>query len=520
MRQGGFTRRGILGGAAAGAAAVALPNAAAGAATRKRTVDVAIVGAGYAGLAAARALTNAGRTVALIEARDRVGGRVQTLPGPGRVWFDVGGQWLGPTQDRMFALAREYGIGTFKTYNDGENVYYRAGGTPKLQRYATSGPLGPIPPEAPGAAEAGAAIVALNDMAQRVPRDAPWNAAQAREWDSQNFEAFKNANAASPGGRFLLDVGIEAVFAQEPRDVSLLYALFYIASAGNEDTPGDFNRLLNTGGGAQESRFVGGAQTLAKAIASRLGSRVVLNAPVRRISQANNATTVHADGIDVLAHRVIVAMAPPLTGRIEYDPPVPGLRDQLTQRFPMGNVIKIQAVYDRPFWRADGLTGQAVGDADPVRITFDNSPPDGSAGVMLGFIEGELARQWSQRSPAERRAAVIESFAAYFGPQARQVRDYVERDWSGELWSRGCYAGSTPPGVLLDYGPFLRRPVDRIHWAGTETATIWTGYMEGAVRSGERAAREVLALLPAGAPSLPAKRRADGRLRRTEHVRR
>jgi monoamine oxidase len=482
-------------------------------------VDVVVVGGGYAGLAAARAVVGAGRSVALLEARERVGGRIQSIPGPGDVVYDVGGQWIGPTQDRMAALAREYGVGTFKTYNDGDNVYLRAG---LRQRYATSGPLGPIPPEAPGAAEAGAAIVNLNDMAQKVPRDAPWTAAQAREWDSQNFEAFKNANAASEGGRFLLDVGIEAVFAQEPRDISLLYVLFYIGAAGNEDTPGDFNRLLNTGGGAQESRFVGGAQTVARAIASKLGSRVVLGAPVRRIEQRGGTVTVHADGIDVVAHRAIVAMAPPLTARIAYDPPLPGMRDQLTQRFPNGSVIKVQVLYDTPFWRADGLTGQAVGDADPVRITFDNSPPDGSPGVLLGFIEGELARQWSQRSAAERRAAAIESFAAYFGPQARQVRDYVERDWSGEVWTRGCYGGSTPPGVLLDYGPHLRRPVDRIHWAGTETSTIWAGYMEGAVRSGERAAREVLALLPGGSPSTshPARRRSDRRLTRHEHTRR
>jgi monoamine oxidase len=169
----------------------------------------------------------------------------------------------------------------------------------------------------------------------------------------------------------------------------------------------------------------------------------------------------------------------------------------------MGNVIKIQALYDRPFWRDEGLTGQAVGDADPVRITFDNSPPDGSPGILLGFIEGEAARAWSQRPADERRRAVLDSFAAYFGDGARAPREYVERDWSGEVWSRGCYVGVAPPGVLLDYGEQLRRPAGRVHWAGTETATIWNGYMEGAVRSGERAAAEVLGLLPAGAPRVP-----------------
>ena len=527
MTREAVTRRGLLGGAAAGAIVAALPRDAAArqrAASPggvSRVADVVVVGAGYAGLAAARAIAAAGRSVVVLEARDRVGGRVETLPGPGDVFFDVGGQWIGPTQDRMAALAAEYGVEVFPTYNTGDNVYLRRGNVPERQRYDSGGPLGPVPPEVPGAAEAGAAIVQLNDMAQSVPRDAPWTAPRALEDDGQTFETWKNDNSASEGGRFLLDVGIQAVFSVEPRDLSLLFVLFYIAAAGNESTPGDFNRLLNTSGGAQESRMVGGAQTLAKRIAAQLGSRVVLSAPVRSITQREGTVTVQADGTTVTAHRVIVAVPPALTARIDYDPPLPGLRDQLTQRFPMGNVIKIQAVYDRPFWRDEGLTGQAVGNADPVRITFDNSPPDGSPGILLGFIEGELAREWTERPEAERRAAVIESFVAYFGPQAREVRDYVERDWSDEAWSRGCYAASTPPGVLVGYGPQLRRPAGAVHWAGTETATIWNGYMEGAVRSGERAAAEVLAGLPAGrAAAGGARRRKAGRTCKTRRRRR
>jgi len=474
---------------------------------------VAVVGAGYAGLAAAARIAAARRSVVVLEARDRVGGRVESVP-YGDAWLDVGGQWVGPTQDRMLALADEHGVATFKTYNDGENLYRRGGGAP--QRYATSGPLGPIPPEVPGAAEAGAAIVALNDMAQRVPRDAPWKAAQAAEWDGQTFETFKHANAASEGGKFLLDVGIEAVFAVEPRDVSLLFVLAYIAQAGNEATPGDFNRLLNTAGGAQESRLIGGAQEIATRIAAGLGRGVVLNAPVTRIEQDGREVRLTAGTTQVVAHRAVVAMSPALTARIAHDPPLPGLRDQLTQRLPMGNVIKCQAVYDRPFWRDQGLTGQAVGDADPVRITFDNTPPGGSPGILLGFIEGHEARVWSERPAEERRKAVLESFAAYFGDEARNARDYVERDWSGELWSRGCYTAVAPPGVLLDYGEHLRRPVGRVHWAGTETATLWQGYMEGAVRSGERAADEVLAELPAG----PVRRAATRRRRKRRPARR
>jgi monoamine oxidase len=201
---------------------------------------------------------------------------------------------------------------------------------------------------------------------------------------------------------------------------------------------------------------------------------------------------VESDRLIVTADRAIVAMAPTMCGRIEYRPGLPALRDQLTQRVPMGSVLKCQAIYDRPFWRDDGLTGQATSDAGPAKVTFDNSPPEGAPGVMLGFVEGHDAREWGRRPAGERRDAVLQSFARYFGERMLQPVEYVEMNWGEEPWSRGCYVGFTPPGVLLDYGEALREPVGPIHWAGTETATEWNGYMEGAVQSGERAAKEVL----------------------------
>jgi len=425
----------------------------------------------------------------------------------------------------MAALAAELGIATFKTFNEGDNIYYRNGSG---RRFSSSTPvLGPVPPDVPGAVEAGAALALLNDMAAGVPREAPWTAAAAREYDGQTFETWKLDHTVSDGGRFLLDVGTEAVFACEPRDVSLLFVLFYIAAAGNETTPGTFERLINTGGGAQESRFVGGSQQISSALARRLGTRVHTSAPVRRIVQSGSGVRAEADGLAVDAQQAIVAMAPALTAAIDFEPALPSQRAQLIQRYPMGSVFKCQAIYDKPFWRDDGLTGQVVGDAEPVRITFDNSPREGTPGVMLGFIEGEAARVWSEKPPGERRAAVLDNFASYFGERARTPIDYVEMSWQDEIWSRGCYEGFTAPGVLLNYGPAIRTPVGRVHWAGTETSPIWNGYMEGAVRSGERAAGEVLPLLsrstatppPAAAPEARRKGRQPRRARRRDPAR-
>ena len=485
MSQSRITRRGALGAVATGAGVAALP-AAAEAHPRRRhrrslSADVVVVGGGLSGLTAARALRAKGHSVYVLEARNRVGGRTWTKKVRG-VPVDFGGQWIGPGQTRIAALAKAMRVPTFKTYNTGTNVYQRLG---TLKTYS-----GAIPPAEPAAiGDIAVALANLDQMAKEVPLAAPWTAPKAREWDSQTLESWKLANMTTEEGRLLLDLGIEAVFAGEPRDVSLLHVLFYIHSAGT------FENLINTAGGAQESRFVGGSQTVSKRVAAKLGRRVLLGTPVRRIVQGRRGVTVESDHAVVHARYCVVTAPPALAARIDYHPILPAVRDQLTQRMPMGSVLKVHALYDRPFWRDAGRTGQATSDTGPVKVTYDNSPPTGPEGVLIGFIEGEEARKWGPRPLAQRRAAVIAQFAKWFGPQAGKPRAYVEQNWMEEEWSRGCYGAWAPPGVLLDYGAALRRPVGRIHWAGTETSTEWCGYMDGAVRSGERVAAEVGALL-------------------------
>jgi monoamine oxidase len=445
--------------------------------------DAVVVGAGLAGLTAARELQQRGASVIVVEARDRVGGRTLNHDiGDGKV-VEVGGQWIGPTQERIAALAQELGVETFPTYARGDNVLEYGG---RVRRYRGTIPrLNPLV-----LVDFGRAQLRLNRLARRVPLDAPWEARKAAKLDSQTVATWMRRNLATPGGRAMLELAIEAVWAAQPEDMSLLHLLFYIHSAGS------LERLFDTEGGAQQDRFVGGSQLVALQLAERLGDeRLLLRSPVRRIEHGPDGVVVRSDEAVVRARQAILAIAPTLAGRIAYDPPLPGYRDQLTQRMPLGTVAKCMAIYDEPFWRAEGLTGEGMSEVGPVRLTFDNSPPDGSPGVLLGFLEGRRARELGRLPADQRRTAVIDCFGRLFGPRARSPQDYVERLWAEEEWTRGCYGCHMPTGAWTAYGPALREPIGPIHWAGAEVATVWSGYMDGAVRSGENAAAEALARL-------------------------
>ena len=446
-------------------------------------VDVVVVGAGFAGLSAARDLAAAGVSVAVVEARDRVGGRVRNHDIGGGKVVEVGGQWVGPTQDHVQALAKDVGVDTFPTYDTGSRVLHFGG-----RRGTYKGTIPRINPVV--LADVGRAQARLESLAKQVPLEEPWTAPKAEAWDAVTFESWLRRNTLTASGRMLLALGVEAVFACEPGDVSLLHVLFYAHSAGS------FQMAIDTGGGAQQDRFVGGSQLVCDKVAAALGPAAVhLDSPVRGIAVDGGGVTVGSARDEWRCRRVIVTVPPLLAGRITYEPAMPPWREQLTQRAPMGSVIKCNAIYDEPFWRAEGLSGQATGDGEGARVVFDNSPPDGTPGILLGFLEGDEARRLGRADAATRRTAVLDSFVRYFGPRAATPVDFVELDWQAETWSGGCYGTLFGPNVWTRYGHALRRPVGPVHWAGTETASVWCGYMDGAVSSGQRAAAEVLRAL-------------------------
>lgn len=491
-----LSRRNVLRGAVALSAAGAVApftaeSADAAALAAPGTVhDCIVVGAGLSGLAAARKLTDAGRSVMVVEARERPGGRVvnvNTLSGNRH--FDGGAEFVGPTQNTIRELAAQYAVQELETYNEGNNLFYVDG---TISPYPAAIGI-PVDQTAP---EVVAGITKLTTICFSITPGKPWEHPLANYWDSITFKQWIDRTVITAEARLLFGLICSSTLSVGPDEVSALFMFSYIASAGDQTNPGDMFRLLNTSGGAQERFFEGGAYRIPAAMAGDLAGKIVYNAPVNSIDTRTGRAVVRTEAGTFVGKRVIVAMSPAIAGRISYPGGLSIARNRLHAGTKMGYEGKFQVAYDTPFWRDAGLSGQVIGNGHPIDVTFETYQEEADQHWLMGFISGDNMRRLDSAPVARLLKECMDSFVEYFGPQARSLAvDRGFKRWDFDEYSWGGPTGLPAPGLLTRAGTALRQPNGLIHWGGTEAAFYWQGYMDGAVTSGYRTADEVHAAL-------------------------
>ena len=475
-----------------------------------REAEVCVVGAGFAGLAAARLLIKEGKSVVVLEARDRVGGRVWNKAADDGTVVSVGGTWLGKGQERLFALVSEVGLTPYPQYvgdvdpddpedpldpfdNAAENILRIDGVN---HRY--KGMYAPVGFE--GLATIGLAFEQLNEIAQTVPIDTPWEAPDALKLDEQTLGGWitSGLNVPVEKAQVLVRMALSLLFSCDPAEVSLLGSMT-LACGGGKD---GFQYYANAN--LTETHLVhdGGTPEVARRLGVALGDALRMSAPVRRINHDDDGVEVIADEITVRAKYVIVTAPPIVAAQIEYNPPLPVRHGQLMRKMPPGAIMRFIAIYETPFWRAKGLSGMSAAPASPVIVSIDQSPKtpeDGSLpkGILSCYAVGKKAIELAEMDAEARKELVLGELASRLGDEAAKPTGYVEADWSAEQWSQGGMIGHLPTGVLTTYGSVLHEPAGRIYFAGSERAKLMNGLIEGAVRSGEEAASEVILELAA-----------------------
>ncbi|KAL4400572.1 oxidoreductase [Malassezia pachydermatis] len=457
------------------------------------TYDAVIVGGGLSGLSAAKELTARNKTWVVLEARDRVGGRVWNKELPDGRPVEVGAEFIGPTQDHVIALSKELGLSLYETPTDGDNIYYANN---KAQRFPTLfGSL--VPPvglvDTLKLAELQGEI---DDMAKKINPESPWDTPEASTWDAQSVKDWLKSKGSSQQVQDVIDTTVQEVFSTSTEKISVLYMAVYVAASGDAGHVGTFERLTQTHPGAQQYRVTGGTYRLATGLLDKLGKpNVKLSSPVDSITKGDGSNATYTvttrDGTSYEGQHVIVAMSPPMADKIKFTPSLPNQRQQVQKLWKMGSLGKAIPQYETAFWRDDHLNGQAISTSGYTRATFDSTPENKGHGVMLCFVQDDMMRELDQVDEDTIKDKITQDLVNYFGDKAKKPMGWVIQRWDLEEFSGGGPTSNPPLHAFAQYGEALRKPVGNLHWAGTESSDYWIGYMDGALRAGQRAASEI-----------------------------
>ncbi|MGO4805457.1 flavin monoamine oxidase family protein [Arthrobacter sp. 2MCAF15] len=458
--------------------------------------DVVIVGAGPSGLTAARELKKAGLSVAVLEARDRVGGRTWTDTIDGAM-LEIGGQWVSPDQTALLGLLKDLGLQTYSRYRDGESVFIGADGKRTLYTGDT------FPVSETTAAEMDKLTALLDSLAAEIGPEEPWAHPKARELDTVSFHHWLRQNSTDEQACNNIGLFIAGGMLTKPAHAfSALQAVLMAASAGSFSNLTDEDFIL-------DKRVVGGMQQVSLLQAAELGEDVVLDSPVRTINWAEDASggyrvTAVSERATVNARFVIMAVPPNLYSRVSFNPPLPRRQHQMHQHQSLGLVIKVHAVYSTPFWREDGLSGTGFGAGAIVQEVYDNTNYEDPRGTLVGFVSDEKADAMFELSAEDRRRAILESIASFLGEKTLDPEVYYESDWGSEEWTRGAYAASYDLGGLHRYGKDQLKPVGPIYWSCSDLAAEGYQHVDGAVRMGQATAARIVAAADRASVASPA----------------
>ncbi|MDE5414506.1 flavin monoamine oxidase family protein [Alkalihalobacterium chitinilyticum] len=437
-------------------------------------VNVVIIGAGLSGLTAAFELKKQDISFTILEARDRAGGRIYSLK-EDHFGLDLGAQWISTHHEKMKRLIAEYDLETISTSQKGKTIYEQRGRVKEVNGF--------LPPVSRLALmDLFKVKRKINHMIKQLPDEAPWNSELGQSLDQITMQDFVNASMFTDEGKIHFTLLAEEELSTKMYNVSALDVFWFLKSAGS------VNKLLS----AEQYWIREGASSLVESMAERLEDYIEYNRPVEEVKyDSYNEAVVSSGEKQWKAKKVIITVPPNITGNIKFDPELPKARTALQKESDFPFVMKMVVVYDKPFWREAGLNGSLFSDQGPISLTMDSSPKDQRFGVLTILIGGENAQIYSKMGQEYRRNETIKTLVRFFGEKAGTPIQVYEKDWSEDKWTRGGYGSHFPPGTLTKYGNALTEPVGPIHWAGSETATKWRLYMEGAVQSGQRAAEEV-----------------------------